>query len=232
MTMNIHSISSNVPVGPLDIGEAGTSTRSPEAGGATTLLPEPMTVLAGADMAAQITALAVKAGQEQQDIDTKSTEAEDAVQDQADQAEVATMHEEASTIRAGAWESGILQSRRRVHDRLGRQSVGANAGSKAAGIATGLKGSADILNGAATLAGGLEQGRRDRPRGPGCRVEGARGRGRAVRRDRARQPEGCVGVHAGRHRFLPGVPVDEGPVGGRGRARGVTRGPARRPVPV
>ncbi len=158
MTMNIHSISSNVPVSPLDIGEAGTSTRSPEAGGATTLLPEPMTVLAGADMAAQITALAVKAGQEQQDIDTKSTEAEDAVQDQADQAEVATMHEEASTIRAGAWESGILQiSAGACTIASAAESVGANAGSKAAGIATGLKGSADILNGAATLAGGLSK---------------------------------------------------------------------------
>jgi hypothetical protein len=127
------------------------SSSSPAAAAPTTssLLPEPSPML-GADMGAEIAALALKTGQLQQDINTKAAETQDSIQDAADAAQVSTMHDEASTMRAGAWESGLFQ-------------IGAGVSSLAsAGVSSsGATGSANAISQAmqsgSTLAGGLNK---------------------------------------------------------------------------
>ena len=146
---------------------------------ASSLLPEPMPVLLGADMGAEIAALAVKSGETQQDIETKAAETQDSVEDAADQAEVETMHDEASTTRAGAWTSGLLQmgagafsiASAGMSFEAAQLGGGAGAGSTApppppadvvqaakdAAIAGLLKGASQGLDGGGTLAGGLSK---------------------------------------------------------------------------
>lgn len=124
----------------------------------SSLLPEPSGVLLGADMGAEIAALAVKSGQTQEDISTRAAEIQDSIEDRAQQAEVQTMHDEASTLRAGAWESGLLQiGAGACSIASAGESIGALQGSKAAGIAGMLKGASQGLDGGGTLAGGLSK---------------------------------------------------------------------------
>jgi hypothetical protein len=124
----------------------------------TTLLPEPGELMLGADMGAEIAALAVKTGESQQDVDTKAAEAQDTVQASADAAQVSTMHDEASTMRTGAWTSGLLQmGAGALTIASAGVSVGAAAGSTASGVAGGLKGASEGMSGGSTLAGGLNK---------------------------------------------------------------------------
>jgi hypothetical protein len=109
-------------------------------------------------MAAQIAALALQQGQAQSDLDTKAEETQDSIADQADAAEVATMHQEASTMRAGAWESGILQiSAGACSIASAGAGIGATAGSGAMGASGVMKGLSEGLSGGGTIAGGLSK---------------------------------------------------------------------------
>jgi hypothetical protein len=154
--MNIHSTQSSVAsssISPLPDAVAPGTTTATAGQAPPSLLPDPPTALLGGDMAAQIAALAVQAGQAQQDIDTKSAEAEDSVQDQAEAAEVTTMHAEASALRTSAWESGLLQVGAGACTIAG---AGASLGGGTAQAAGGmLKGVGEGLSGGATIAGGL-----------------------------------------------------------------------------
>jgi hypothetical protein len=145
----------------------------------SSLLPEPSPMLLGADIGAEIAALAVKTGETQRDIETRAAETEDTVEDRAEQAEVSTMHDEASTMRAGAWTSGLLQvgagvcsiasagmSIDAAHASQGPAacptaspggSVAVSQAVSAAGVAGMLKGFSEGLNGGGTLAGGLSK---------------------------------------------------------------------------
>jgi hypothetical protein len=160
MTMNVHNASTTHATAPLS--SVGGATGNPAASSvtpATSLLPEPSPALMlGADMGAEIAALAVKSGQTQRDIDTKATETQDSIADRAAAASVNTMHDEASTMRAGAWESGLLQIGAGAFSIASAgESIGAQPGTEAAGIAGGLKGISEGLSGGSTLAGGLNK---------------------------------------------------------------------------
>jgi hypothetical protein len=128
----------------------------PGAGGVTTatssasLLPEPSPML-GADMGAEIAALAVRTGQLQQDVNTKSAETQDTIQDEADAAQVSTMHDEASTMRSGAWSSGLLEIG------AGAATMGSAMPGASTNLTTALKGGAEAMQGGSTLAGGLSK---------------------------------------------------------------------------
>jgi len=134
-----------------DLGSPSAKVGSTAVPPTTTLLPDPTAALLGADLGAEIAALAVKSGQLERSLETRAAEAQDSLQNDAEQAEVATMHDEASTMRAGAWASGLMQIG------AGACSVaaaGTSAGSTAGGL---LKGASEGLSGAATLAGGLSK---------------------------------------------------------------------------
>jgi hypothetical protein len=134
-------------------GPAASAAPSPEP-----LCPEPAPVLLGGDLGATIAALAVQCGQEEQNVSTAATETQDSIAAQASAAEVDQLHEEASTTRAGAWASGLLQVGAGVAGIASAGlSIGAAQGTVQAGVSTGLKGVADGLDGAGAIAGGLSK---------------------------------------------------------------------------
>ena len=152
--MNIDRAQSHVPASALAEVAASQASTSPGAVGASgsgapaTLLPNPdMTLLTG-DMGAAIAALAVQQGNAEEQTETKATEAQDNVQDAAETAQVATLHDEASTMRAGAWESGLFQVA------AGAATMGSGGSGTAAAL---MKGGADALNGLGTITGGLSK---------------------------------------------------------------------------
>jgi hypothetical protein len=149
MIMTIQSIDRTLGA----TGAFATSAASPSSatGPAPTILPEPSPYLLGGDIGAEITALAVQAGQTERALDTSAEQTEDAVQDQAEQGEVSTLHQEASTMRATAWESGCLQIAGGAASIAG--GVGGMEGDK--GFEGLMKGASEGLGGGATLAGGL-----------------------------------------------------------------------------
>jgi hypothetical protein len=160
MTMtvsHVHSTSTPALVTALN-SERATATTLASSPSSAPLVPEPLPVVLGGDVAAEIAALAVQTGESQRDIDSKAAETEDNIQDNAAQAEVATMHDEASTMRAGAWEGGLLQiGAGACSIASAGASIGAKPGSDAAGWAAGLNGTSQSLMGGATIAGGLSK---------------------------------------------------------------------------
>jgi hypothetical protein len=166
MTMNLHT--------NLTAGVAPVTTIEPSSleqgisptGGAGTLLPEPSLMLLG-DAGAEIAAIAVQQGEAQQTIDTTAAEAEDTSADAAAAAQVATLHQEASTTRAGALESGVLQISAGA---CAIASAGVAADAKVPSTTPGaaavspnttwsgvLKGASEGLMGGGTMADGLSR---------------------------------------------------------------------------
>jgi hypothetical protein len=159
MTMNLERLQGSVaPATVTDTTSSSPSTATPAAAPAS-LLPDPSSgALVAGDMGAEIAALAVKLGKSEQDLNAKAAETQDQVEDAQEAAQVQTMHDEASTLRDGAWESGMLQIG------AGACTV-ASGGISAAGgtsnfmkaLPTMVKGVGEGLNGAATITGGLSK---------------------------------------------------------------------------
>jgi len=157
--MNLHLIAAKPGADLSNIDGSSSSS-----GGSTTastppplLLPSPVETMMSGDMGADIAALAVKSGQVERELDTKATETEDTIQDEADQAQVATMHDEATTMRSGAWESGLMQVGAGACEIGAAGFSSAKAGAPPPKIVGILKGFADGLNGGGTIAGGLSK---------------------------------------------------------------------------
>jgi hypothetical protein len=95
---------------PSAVNDAAPTTgpAAPAAPSQATLLPQPSPLMGG-DIGAEIAALAVKAGLEQNKINSTAASAQDRMEDAANAAQVADLHAEASTMRSGAWMSGVLQ---------------------------------------------------------------------------------------------------------------------------
>jgi hypothetical protein len=157
--MNFERLQGSVaPASVTDTTSSSQSTTTPTAAPAS-LLPDPSSgALVGGDMGAEIAALAVKLGKSEQDLNAKAAEAQDQVEDAQEAAQVQTMHDEASTLRDGAWESGMLQ--------IGAGACTAASGGIAASggtsdfmkaLPTMVKGVGEGLNGAATITGGLSK---------------------------------------------------------------------------
>jgi hypothetical protein len=72
------------------------------------LLPEP-TIIGGLDIGAEIAVLSVRAGRDEEQIQTKSEQAENKIQDGAEASEVKEMRTEASEIMSSAIASGAMQ---------------------------------------------------------------------------------------------------------------------------
>jgi hypothetical protein len=156
MTMILHNVTASIAAGISTETPSTPQTASPATQGAS-LLPEPAVMLDG-DPGAEIAALAVQQGETQQNIDTVSTEQQDTVENQEDAAQVATLHDEASTMRAGAWESGLLQvSAGACAIGSAGASIGAAQGSTRAGVSGILKGTSEGLMGGGSLADGLSK---------------------------------------------------------------------------
>jgi hypothetical protein len=145
----IHSIHATNAPSTID-DAAPPSAATPASPSSATLLPEPTPML-GCDMGAEIAALAVRTGQLQQDVNTKAAEAQDTIQDEADAAQVSTLHDEASTMRSGAWSSGLLEIG------AGAATMGSAMPGESANLSTALKGGAQAMQGGSTLAGGLSK---------------------------------------------------------------------------
>jgi hypothetical protein len=72
------------------------------------LLPAP-DIVGGLDVGAEIALLAIRAGRDQEAIQQKTEQTENAIQDGAEQHEVQAMHQEASDIMSDAIASGVMQ---------------------------------------------------------------------------------------------------------------------------
>jgi hypothetical protein len=150
----------NAPQTITDTGSVGTTPTTPSAA-PTSLLPEPSPMLGG-DLSAQIAALAVKTGETERDINSKAAETEDTTEDAANAAQVSLMHDEASTMRTGAWVSGLLQvgagalsmASGAVSLNGANTAAGSSAARAIAGQATMLGGGSQCLQAGSTLAGG------------------------------------------------------------------------------
>lgn len=153
MTMNLDALhGSEAPSFVPTESTTGTNTAAPAP--AMTLLPEPGHCIAGDDLGAEIAALAVKTGEVDEEIDTRAAETQDQVQDEAEAAQVSTLHDEASATRSFAWASGCLQiGAGALSMASGGEAMG--SGNKAAGIAGLLKGASEATSGAGTIVAGL-----------------------------------------------------------------------------
>jgi hypothetical protein len=159
--MNIEKAQSSTPASALAevaSSQASSVGGAPSPGTPASLLPAPDTVLLSGDMGAAIAALAVQQGNAEEQTETQAAEAQDTLQDNAEAAQVATLHSEASTMRAGAWESGLLQIGAGVCT-MGSAGVSMGTGGSATGgqIATLLKGAGEGVTGAGTIVGGLSK---------------------------------------------------------------------------
>jgi hypothetical protein len=87
----------------------GKSLSPPSSTGDTcgALLPEPS--LIGGDIGAEVALLSIRAGRDQQKIQESTEEAQNNIQDLAEQNEVKEMHTEASDIMSSAWAAGVMQ---------------------------------------------------------------------------------------------------------------------------
>jgi hypothetical protein len=108
------------------------------------------------DMGAEIAALAVQQGTAQQNIDNQAIGEQDSVEDQAEQAEVQTMHEQATETRNGAIASGALQIGGGLCS-MGAGGLGMSSLKNAASLSTMMKGGSEAFVGGGTIAGGLGQ---------------------------------------------------------------------------
>ncbi len=155
--MNIHNVAANVAAATSNEPATSTASTSTSSTARASLLPEPSLWIEG-DPGAEIAALAVQQGQAQQDIETVSAEEQDTVQDQAADAQVATLHDEASTMRSGALESGLLQiGAGACAIGSAGASIGAAQGTFQAGVGGALKGLSEGLAGGGSLADGLSK---------------------------------------------------------------------------
>jgi hypothetical protein len=148
MIMTIHAVA------PCTVSSPSSASTSPPSGDAApaSLLPEPTPYAMGGDMGAEITALAIQNGQTESSLNETAQQSQDRIQDLAEQAQVSTMHDEASTMRASAWEAGLLQIA------AGAATIGGGAASingASSGVVSLIKGGADTLSGASAIAAGL-----------------------------------------------------------------------------
>ncbi len=147
MTMNVNGITTQGSVAGLDSNDGAadptSATGSVDACGA--LLPPPSVVTGGAgDIGAEIALLGLRAGQDEQRINVTAENAENDIQDAAEQNEVNEMHTEADDIMSNAVAAGMMQI-----CQGGLQA--AAGGASTSGAQAGLTGEATMAGAAATL---------------------------------------------------------------------------------
>jgi hypothetical protein len=157
MTLSaIHTTSATSSLNSI-VEAPGSSALAGPATQSVSLLPEP-SILLGGDMSAEITALAVQTGQQEQRINTTAAETEDTIEDKAEQSQVDLMHQDASETRAGAWTSGLLQiGAGACSIASGVTSMAMTAGKTASAVSGILKGGSEGLMGGGTIAGGVSK---------------------------------------------------------------------------
>jgi hypothetical protein len=109
-------INSNSLVDPMGAAEAAipasttSSSQTTQASDLASVLPDPVAQMAsGGDMLAELVALLTLASRSDRDSARQAERAEDKARTQAEQQQVAKMHEEADDIRAGAWAAGLAE---------------------------------------------------------------------------------------------------------------------------
>lgn len=110
--MTIHGIQNQGPIDATDSSPSDPAIGNVSGGLDTSgaLLPAPAIVAGGAgDIGAEIALLGVRAGRDEQQIDTAAEETQDKVQDVAEQNEVREMHVEAGDIMSNALAAGCMQ---------------------------------------------------------------------------------------------------------------------------
>lgn len=110
--MNVNGIANQGPLEGLD-PEGGSSNATSVTGNVDpcgTLLPAPSVVAAGnGDIGAEIAMLSLRAGQDEDFINTAAENTENNIQDAAEANEVSEMHTEASDIMNNAYAAGAMQ---------------------------------------------------------------------------------------------------------------------------
>jgi hypothetical protein len=175
--MKLQDTSTTQAVSTLTGAEPGLpSAVSPAAADSASLLPEPGSIMLGANVGAMIAELAIKNGELENRINNNAAEAQNTMEDAANQAQVAELHQEASDTRNSALIGGTLQVGAGLCSvaaagASGGAAVGGNGASPATsatataqfidnlktlgGVGQLLKGASQSLDGAGTLTGGL-----------------------------------------------------------------------------
>jgi hypothetical protein len=150
MTMTVNGIRTPGSIPGLDSNDGSPDPTS--ATGAVdpcgALLPPPSVISGGAgDIGAEIALLSLRAGQDEQRINATAEDAENDIQDAAEQNEVNEMRTEASDILSNAIAAGIMQ----ICQGGMQAAAGAALASGAPGAQGGLTGGATIAGAAATM---------------------------------------------------------------------------------
>jgi hypothetical protein len=144
--MAIQSIPSTSP--PVTLGGAPSEINPNAISGVDdcgALLPAPLP-FAGGDIAAEIALLNIRAGRDEDQIDTATEETQNKLQDVAEQSEINELHQEASDIRDYAIAAGLLQ--------IGQGATQIAGGAATSGMPQGPAQSAQAQwQGGATLLG-------------------------------------------------------------------------------
>jgi hypothetical protein len=112
MTMNLNGINNQGPIAGLETseGSAGGASATGNVDSCGALLPAPSIVTGGAGgIGAEIALLSIRAGQDEMQINTAAENAENNIEDAADESEVIEMHNEASDIMNNAYGAAAMQ---------------------------------------------------------------------------------------------------------------------------
>jgi hypothetical protein len=141
---------------PSEGSTSSSNVRTPGSGDACgALLPQP-DVIGGLDIGAEIALLSIRAGRDEEMIQQTTEEAQDNIQDVAEQNEVNEMHTEASDIMSLAIASGVM-SMAQGACQIGAGAVTADSAANAA--SSGASGQSNYANTPAALqAQGASQG--------------------------------------------------------------------------
>jgi hypothetical protein len=134
---------------------AVATSQTPTGDSCGALLPEP-SLVGGLDIGAEIALLSIRAGRDEEIIQQKSEEAENRIQDVAEQNEVQEMHTEATDIMSSAVLSGVMQiAQGACQIAAGSVTVGSAASGNAPNTtgASSAQGSSQSLVGMGTLLG-------------------------------------------------------------------------------
>ncbi len=153
--MTIHGINTPVSIHAFDPMGSVEPAGSVDPCGA--LLPAP-SVLTGAtgDIGAEIALLSLRAGQDEEQINSTAERAEDAAQDAAEQSEVGEMRTEANDIMNNAYAAGAMQICQGALQITGACAPEATRGDFSGGATLCAAGSA-IFNASGQAAGQLDQ---------------------------------------------------------------------------